>query len=90
MENSIKCLIEIKINKIKDGILLFNQNENNKEEIKDNYKVYLNNKKIQLNNLGNKYIINKNNFQKDGEYEIKISFNNKITNLTSFFEDYKK
>ena len=62
----IKCLIDIRLKEIKDGILLLNHNEKNEEEIKDNFKVFLNKKKIEVNNKENKYIINKNNFEKDG------------------------
>ena len=54
----IKCIIDIKLNENKNDILLFNQNKYNKEEIKDNYKVYLNNKMIEVNNIEDKYIMN--------------------------------
>ena len=86
-KKTIKCLIGIKLKEIREDILLFNQNKNNKEEIEDNFKVYLNNKIIKINNKENEYIMNKNNFEKDGEYELKIIFKNKITNLNSIFSD---
>ena len=54
----IKCLIDINLDKNKDGVLLFNSNEKNKEEIKDNYKVYIKDKIIEIKNIGNKYILN--------------------------------
>ena len=59
----IKCLIDIRLKEIKDGILLLNSNKNKEE---DKFKVFLNKKKIEVNNKENKYIINKNNFEKDG------------------------
>ena len=43
-----------------------------------------------MNNKENKYIINKNNFEKDGEYGIKIIFKNNLTNLKHIFEDCKE
>ena len=85
-ENEIKCIIDIKVNEIKEGILLFNENENNKEEIKNNIKIYIKDEIIEIKNIDKKYIIN-NKFEKDGKYEIKIIFKNNLTNLNSFFEN---
>ena len=81
----IKCVLDIKLNKKKVGILLFNQNSNNKKDIENNYKVYLNDRILEIKNLDNKYIIN-NVFEKEGEYEIKIDLKKNLTNLNSFFE----
>ena len=61
----IKCTINIKLNEVKDDILLFNLNLNNREEIEDNFKVYFNNKILEINNRGNRCILNKFNFEKD-------------------------
>ena len=84
----IKCLVDIKLDKNKDGILLFNQNQNNKKEIQNNFKILYKDKVLDIKNIENKYIMsnNFNNFEKDGEYEIKIIFKKNFTNLNSFFE----
>ena len=85
----IKCLVDIKLDKNKDGILLFNQNQNNKKEIQNNFKILYKDKVLDIKNIENKYIMsnNFNNFEKDGEYEIEIIFKNNLTNLSGFFED---
>ena len=56
--------IKLNINNInKKDILLFNQNRCNREEIKDKFKVYLNKKTIEINNVEDKYIINNNYYE---------------------------
>ena len=85
-ENKIKGILDIKLNEIKDGVILLNQNEINKEEIKNNIIVYLMNKRINTKIKDNKWIINYN-FEKDGSYEFTIIFKKKLSNLNSFFEN---
>ena len=72
---------------IRKQILLFNQNKNNKEEIKDNFEVYHKGKIIEINNIGDKYIINNKNIDKSGKYELRIIFKHKLFSLNSFFKN---
>ena len=84
-KKTIKISIEIESNEKKEDFLIFNQNEDNKEEIKDNVKVYLNNKKVKLINNGDQWKINYD-FEKDGIYELKIVFTRNISNTSGLFE----
>ena len=73
------------INEIKDGITLFNQYENNKDEIKDSIYVFLENKRINIMNEDFKWKLDYN-FQKDGFYNLKIILKNELNNLKRLFE----
>jgi len=57
-KNIIDCIIDIKLEE--SEIKIFKQNENNKEEIKDNIKVFLENKRINIINEENKWKIDYN------------------------------
>ena len=84
-KKTIKLSIEIKSNELNKDILLFNQNVYNKEEIKDNIRVFLNNKNIQLINKENEWKITYN-FEKIGVYELKMRFINIMSDLGKLFE----
>ena len=77
-QNIIEGELDIKVNDINDGVLLFNR-----KDIKG-IEVYLNNKQVNLKNKDEKWIIDYN-FKKDGRYKFKIIFNNAIEDLTTFF-----
>ena len=68
IENMIKGIIDIQINDINKDIILYNSNE----EID----VYINNNKINIINNNNKKKIYR--FEKEGKYEFKLLFKNKI------------
>ena len=68
-------VLDIKINEIKNGVLLFNKRDIN------GIGVYLNNKKVKLRNEDDKWMIDYN-FQKDGKYSFQIIL--LITYLISF------
>ena len=83
-ENIIKCIIDIE--KKENEIIIFNQNENNKKEIKDNVNVYIENKRINIINEENKWKIDYK-FEKEGKYNLKIIINNNITDMNGMFEN---
>ena len=85
-ENEIKGILDIKLNEIKDGVILFNQNELNKEEIKEKINVYLMNKRINTIIKEDKWMINYN-FERDGYYEFIITFKKNLSNLNNFFSN---
>ena len=77
--NVIEGVLNIKLNDINDdGILLFNKKDINGIE------VYLNNKKVNMINKDEKWMIDYN-FKKDGRYTFKIIFRNIIDSLSYFF-----
>ena len=76
--NIIEGELDIKLNEIGKGIILFNK------ENKDGIDVYLNEQKINMKKENDKWIIDYN-FKKDGKYRFKIIFNNKVTDLKRFF-----
>ena len=78
--NIITGLLDIKLEKIKNSIILF------KKDNKEGIDVYINNNKVNMIHEENKWIIDYM-FQKYGKYEFKIVFNKIIDNLQSFFED---
>ena len=84
-KNIINCILDIKLNEIKDGITLFNQHENNIDPIKDSIYVFLENKRINIINEDYKWKLDYI-FQKDGFYNIKIIFKNDLNNLKRLFE----
>ena len=80
-KNIIKGVLDIKINEIKDNIILFNTFDKNIHEKID---VYINDNKVKMIKDNEKWKIDYN-FEKDGNYNFEIIINNqKITNL--FFE----
>ena len=83
-KNIIDCIIDIKLEE--NEKIIFNQNKNNKEEIKDNVNVFLENKRINIINEENKWKID-NKFEKDGKYNLKIIFKNNLKNMNCFFEN---
>ena len=50
-EYIINCILDIELNE--SEIIIFNQNKNNKKEIKDNVNVYIENKRINIINEKN-------------------------------------
>ena len=78
-KNIIEGKLDIKLNEIKNKIVLFNT------EIKNGIDVYLNNKKINMIQDNKLWKIDYN-FEKDGKYTFQIVFNNIITNMIGFFE----
>ena len=59
-KDRIECVLDI--TEIKKDIVLFNQNEKNKNEIKNNVKVFLNNENINIIEEDNKWKIDYNFF----------------------------
>ena len=82
-KNMIICILDIELNE--SEIIIFNQNENNKKEIKDNVNVFIENKRVNIINEENKWKINYK-FQKKGKYNLKIIFKNNIKDMNSIFE----
>ena len=82
-KNIINIILDIELKE--NEIIIFNQNKNNEKEIKDNLKVFLENKRINLINEGNKWKIDYK-FEKEGKYNLKIMFENNIKDMNSFFE----
>ena len=80
-KNTIKALLDIKLDEIGNNIILFNT------DIKDGIDVYLNNKKIKMIKDKKSWKI-ENNFDKDGKYEFEIVFNSIITDMNGFFKEY--
>ena len=78
--NIIEGVLDIKVNDIKNGVILFNKKN------KDGINVYLNDIKINMINEDNKWKIDYN-FKKDGKYKFKIIFNNNIKSFHRFFQD---
>ena len=76
----IEGILDININDINNEVILFNRNN------KDGIDVYLNCNKINMTNEKNKWKIDYN-FKKDGKYNFKIIFNNKIKSLKGFFQN---
>jgi len=83
-ENIINCILDIKLNQ--SEIIIFNENENNKKEIKDNVNVYIENKRINIINEENKWKIDYK-FEKKGKYNMKIIIKNNIKDMNGFFEN---
>ena len=80
IKNSIKGILDIKLNEIKkDKIILFTSNINNGID------VYLNNNKINMINDFFKWKIDYN-FEKDGKYNFEIAFNDPLKKMAGFFE----
>ena len=80
-KNVIKGILDIKVNEIskEKGFNLFNTLSNMKAE------VYINNKRVNL--IKEKHLRKIDyNFQEDGKYKFEIKFNEKVTDLTGFFE----
>ena len=78
--NITEGVLDIRVNDIKNGIILFNKKN------KDGIDVYLNDIKINMINEDNKWKIDYN-FKKHGKYKFKIIFNNNITTFHRFFQD---
>ena len=76
--------MDIKLNK--KNIILFNESENNKDEIKDNINVYLNNERINIIKEEEKWKIDYK-FKKEGKYNIKIVFKNILVVYFAFLMD---
>ena len=83
-KNTINCIIDIKLEE--NEKIIFNQNENNKKEIKDNVYVFLENKRINIINEENKWKIDYK-FENEGRYNLKIIFKNNIKDMNKFFEN---
>ena len=85
-KNEIKCNVKIDRDEYKEDIILFNNNDNNKNDFINKIDVYIEEKKINIKNEGNKWKINYD-FKKVGEYEIKINFNKKLKDINKLFEN---
>ena len=85
-KNIIECIIDIKLEEIKNGVILFNQSKDNKNEIKDNINIFLKDKEINIINEEDKWKCDYD-FKEEGKYEIKLIFNNNITDLSKFFSE---
>ena len=84
-KNEISCSLYIEEDNYDKDILLFNNNKNNKNEfIDDNINAYLKGNKINIKNIEDGWILNYN-FKEKGEYEIKIIFNKRMTNINKLF-----
>ena len=83
-ENIINCILDIELKE--SEIIIFNQNENNKKEIKDNVNVYIENKRINVIYEENKWKI-EYKFEKEGKYNLKIIFKNNIKDMNGLFEN---
>jgi len=83
-KNIINFILDIELNE--SEIIIVNQNENNKKEIKDNANIFIGNKKINMIIEENKWIIDYK-FEKEGKYNLKIIFNNNINDMNSIFEN---
>ena len=71
--------LDIKLNDIKKGILLFNTN------FKDKIDVYLEDKVINLIKENDKHIIDSIYFKRDGKHKFKIIFTNNLDTLEYLF-----
>ena len=74
----IEGILDIKLKEIGNGVVLFNRKN------KDGMDIYLNDKKINMKNEKDKWIIDYD-FKKDGKFNFKIIFNHAINNLGRFF-----
>ena len=83
-KNIIDCIIDIKLEESEK--IIFNQNKNNKEEIKDNINIFLENKRIKIINEEKKWKIDYK-FEKEGKYNLKILFKNNMKNMNGFFDN---
>ena len=83
-QNIINCVLNI--DEKKENVVIFKENENNKNEIKDNIYVFLNNDRVDIENEGDKWKI-EYNFEKPDKYNIKIIFKINLTNLNNLFEE---
>ena len=81
-KNIIKGVLDIKLNEIKNRIILFNEN---KTYINEKMDVYLNNNKVNMIKDNKKRKIDYR-FEKDGKYNFEIIINQEITDLSRFFE----
>ena len=77
--------LELDIDLKENENIIFNQNENNKREIKDNVNAFLGNKRINIINEENKWKIDYK-FIKKGKYNLKLLFKNKLKDINSLFE----
>ena len=82
-KNIIRCVLTVLEEKVGRKLALFQQNEENKDQIGSTI-VYLNNKKIKLFNRRVTWFTN-DKFTKAGLYNIIILLDKSITNLGSFF-----
>ena len=83
-KNIIDCILDIDLEENEN--IIFNQNKNNKKEIKDNISVFLENKRINIINEENKWKIDYQ-FLKKGKYYIKLLFKNNLKDLNNLFEN---
>ena len=83
-KNEIICIVYIGENNFNEDILLFNNNEENKNDFFESINVYIKGNKINLKNIENQWILNYI-FKEKGVYEIKIVFNKRMTNLKGLF-----
>ena len=79
-KNSIKGILGIKLNEIKEKITLF------KSDLKSGIDVYLNNEKIKMIRNDKKWEIDYI-FTKDGKYSFEIVFNNIINSVEDLFSE---
>ena len=83
-DNIINCILDIQLNERE--IIIFNQNENNEKEIKNNVNVYIENKRINILSEENKWKIDYK-FEKKGKYNLKIIIKNNFKDMSGFFEN---
>jgi len=83
-KNIINYILDIELNE--NEIIIFNDNKNNKKEIKDNINAFIGYKRINIINEENKWKIDYK-FTQKGKYNLKIIFNNNIADMNSFFEN---
>ena len=79
-KNSIKGILEIKLNKINNNFILFKTNINVEID------AYLNNQKVNIVKENDKWIADYK-FKKDGKYVFEIIFKGMINNMEGFFEE---
>ena len=81
--NIIKCILDINLKENEN--IIFNQNENNEKEIKDNVYAFLENKRINIVNEENKWKIDYK-FEQKGKYNLKLIFKNNLKDINRLFE----
>ena len=84
-KNEIICILYIETNNYNEDILLFNNNEKNKNDFIHNIKVYIKGNKINVKNIEEDQWIFNYDFKEKGEYEIKIEIDKRLTNLSNLF-----